>query len=172
VVWSEIVFGSLLVLLLVGLSVYFGRQQVLSLRKLRNSPDVPDEEMRYERRKAYRRLVSCSLTLVLAGLLAGLLAFYELPTQRIAEGREKLGPGSAPAWTEQERGLIRVWSWTWMAFLLVLMAVLALAGLDLLSTRRYALRQYRKLQADRRAMIERQANRMRRDRNGYGGGIG
>ena len=45
--------------------------------------------------------------------------------------------------------------------------LLVLAALDLLAIRRWGLRQFRKLQADRRAMIERQAARLREGRNGH-----
>jgi hypothetical protein len=53
-----------------------------------------------------------------------------------------------------------------VALLVVLLAVVVLAALDLLAIRRWGLRQFRKLQADRRAMIERQASRLRQGRNG------
>jgi ABC-type Fe3+ transport system permease subunit len=162
VVWSEIIVGALLVLLLVGLSLYFGRHQVVALRKLRETPDLPVEEMTYERRKAHRRLVSCALMMILAILLAVLLSFAD-PTQRLADAQEAF----RREYSDEEKLLMRIWAGTLIAALLVLLIVLVLAGIDLLSTRRYGLTQYRKLQADRRAMIERQANRMRRDRNGH-----
>jgi hypothetical protein len=41
-----------------------------------------------------------------------------------------------------------------------------LAALDRYSTRTHALRQLRRLQADRRAMVARQADRMRAERGG------
>ena len=49
----------------------------------------------------------------------------------------------------------------------MLLTVLALAAVDLFSTRSYARQAYRKLQADRRAMIERQVTRLRGERNGH-----
>jgi hypothetical protein len=169
--WSEIVIGWLLILALLALSGYYGRQQVQSLRHYRHDGPgggLPDEEIRYERRKAYRRLVSCILTLVLAVLLATLLTVYEWPAHQLAEQRAGFDRETAPPLAAADTPLLRAWAWTWIAFLVVLMLVVFLAAFDLYSTRRYALRQYRKIQADRRAMIERQANRMRRDRNGHG----
>jgi hypothetical protein len=168
VVWLEIVFGALLVVVLLLLAVYYARHQVLALRRLRHSPELPAEELRYERRKAHRRLISCGLLLVMAAMLASQVALYALPTSELVEQRKSLDPKSLSEYTPEEQALLRAWSWTWIALLLVLMAVLALAAVDLLSTRQFALRQFRKLQEDRRAMIERQAERMRRDRNGIG----
>jgi ABC-type Fe3+ transport system permease subunit len=164
--WYQTIFGGVLVVVLVALSVYFGRLQILELRKLRQNADVlPNEEIRYERRKAYRRLVSSALLMVLAVLLVVLLT-YELPAQEIVEQRKALGDNLQLS--EEQKEFVRTWGWTWMSFLVVLMAVIVLAGIDLMSTRLYAIRQFRKLHADRRAMIERQAQRMRQQRNGHG----
>jgi hypothetical protein len=166
--WSEIAFGSLLIVALLALSGYYGRQQVQTLRHLRGPVNLPAEEVRYERRRAYRRLLSCLLTLVLAVLLAVLLIGYEWPAHLLAEQRAGFDRDNAPPFTDTETPFLRIWAWTWLSFLVVLMLVVFLAAFDLFSTRRYALRQYRKLQADRRAMIERQANRLRRERDGLG----
>jgi hypothetical protein len=169
--WYQTIFGGVLVVVLVGLSAYFGRLQFLELRKLRQNANVlPDEEIRYERRKAYRRLVSSALMMVLAVLLVVLLT-YELPAQQIVneiDEKQKALAVDKVQLTDEQRAFARTWGWTWMSFLVVLMAVIVLAGIDLMSTRLYAIRQFRKLHADRRAMIERQAQRMRQQRNGHG----
>jgi hypothetical protein len=168
VLLAEIVFGSLLVGVLLALAAYYGRRQVQALRALRLDPGLPDEERRYERRKAYRRAASCVLLVVLAALLTGLLAVAAPASRLLAEEREHLGPDVASRYTEEEKAFLRFYGWGWIAFLVVLSVVLVLAAADMLSTRRYALRQFRRLHADRRAMIARQANRLRRERNGHG----
>ena len=160
--WFESVFGALLIV------IYVGWHQVLSLRRLRQTPNLSGEEQHYERRKAQGRLLSSGLLLVLAALLTTLLVFYELPAGEIAAQRAGLDKETAPPPTAEEAAFLRVWGWLWITFLLVLTAVLLLAAIDLLSTRQFGLRQFRKLQADRRAMIERQARRMRQERNGHG----
>jgi hypothetical protein len=163
---SEIVFSVLLVVGLVALAVYFGRRELAALRRLRGET-LPDEEHRYERRKALRRLVSCALMLVLAALLVGLLV-YGTEAQELAQEREGFDAEDAPAFTPQQKLFLRVWGGMWIAFLVLLLVVLALAAVDLWATRVYGLRQYRKLSEDRRAMIQRQANRIRQERNGHG----
>ncbi len=163
--WYQTLFGAVLVVVLVGLAVYYGRLQLLELRRLRLLQDIlPDEEARYERRKSYRRLITSALLLVLGVLLIVLLT-YERPAQQIVEVRKMLADPDTP-FTEEQREFLRPWLWTWLSFLVVLMAVIVLAGLDLMSTRLFAIRQFRKLQADRRAMIERETQRMRQQRNG------
>ena len=70
-----------------------------------------------------------------------------------------------PEYTEAEKQTIRVWGGVWVAILLLLLIVVGLAAADLWSTRGHALRQFRKLQADRRAMIQRQTGRLREERD-------
>jgi hypothetical protein len=164
--WSEIVFGSALAGGILALAVFIGWRQVVLLRKLRGQ-SLPEDEMRWESRKAWRRLVSAGLLLVIAALLGSLVGFYEPEAQRLADERAAVG-SDGPPMTEEQKTFVRLWGGLVIALLLVLLALVALAGVDLWATRLYGLRQFRKLQADRRAMIERQAMRLRQDRNGHG----
>lgn len=165
--WSEIVFGSLLVALLLVLSLAYGRRQWQALHRLRQGSALPEEELAYERRKARRRLASCALLLLLAGLLVTLLAVFGDRAQQMADQSDALGPAAAvEGLSESDKVFLRLWGATLIAFLLALLALLVLAGLDLMETRRYGLRQYRKLQAERRAMIQRQSLRLREQRQG------
>ena len=158
--WSQIVFGSVLVGVLLLLSVYYGRRQFVALRRLRNET-LPGEESRHERAKAVRRLVACGVQLILGLLLAGILLWLEPETQRIIDGFK----GEAdPEYTDAQKQLLRVWGGAWVAVLVLLVIVVGFAAVDLWSTRGHALRQFRKLQADRRAMIARQTGRLREER--------
>ena len=158
--WSQIVFGSVLVAVLLLLSVYYGRRQFVALRRLRNET-LPGEEARHERAKAVRRLVACGVQLILGLLLAGILLWLEPETQRIIDGFK----GEAdPEYTDAQKQLLRVWGGAWVAVLVLLLIVVGFAAVDLWSTRGHALRQFRKLQADRRAMIQRQTGRLREER--------
>jgi hypothetical protein len=167
VAWSEIIFGSLLVVVLLALALAYGRRQWLALRRLRDD-SLPDEELRYERRKAKRRLASCALLLVMGVLLVVHLAVFGDRAQQMADELARQGQAGAGDLTPEDKLFLRLWGGTLIAFLLALLGALALAGLDLMETRRYGLRQYRKLQAERRAMIQRQTTRLRaeRDRGG------
>jgi hypothetical protein len=161
--WLQIISGAALVATLLGVSSYYAWRQLRALRGLRRTPGLPDAEARYVRRQAWRRLVGCVLMLVMAGLLAVTLLYLEGPTQQIADR----GVGLPP--TPEERDFLSLWVGGWIAILLVLMAVVFLAAWDLWATRLYGVREMRKIQADRRAMIERQASRVRRQRNGLHG---
>jgi hypothetical protein len=164
VVWSEVVVALLLAAGLLALAVYFGWRQIVSLRQMPLMP-MSDDERRYERRKAWRRLVSCALMLLMAGLLIG-LQFYAGRAQELADERAQLERDNDPELTPQEKVFVRIYAGSWIAVMLLLLVVLTLAGLDLWATRLYGLRQYRKISEDRRAMIQRQVNRLRQERNG------
>jgi hypothetical protein len=166
VTWPQFVSGWVLVGLLLALAVGIGWRQVRALQALREDPDPSSDDARYERGKARRRLVNSALTLLLAGLLAGAMVFLEVPADRLAGARDAAEPGEGL--TPEEKQFALRYAWYWILLLLVLFAVLAVAAVDLFATRRYALRQYRKLQADRRQMIERQTARLRQERNGQG----
>jgi ABC-type Fe3+ transport system permease subunit len=168
--WTEIVFGTLLVVLLLGLAGYYGWRQISSLRALRASSESPAEEQRYLRRRAWRRLVGCGFMVIVAVLLGGLLLFLEAPGQQLADLSEPwTSRGENPDLTPEQRQFRTLYTCWIIGLLLAVLAMLVMAAWDMLATRRFGLTQFRRIQADRRAMIERQAARMRQQRNGHQG---
>lgn len=166
--WLQILTGLFLVLVLLALAIGFAWRQLAILRELRQDPYLPEEEGRYERGLAYRRLVSCALLLLLALLLLGALAFLEDPAQRLAdETKARRDQGLERELSPDEKLFLRVYSWYWIVFLLILLAVVVLAAFDLWAVRRYGRQQHRRIQDDRRAMIEDELGRMRQQRNGH-----
>jgi hypothetical protein len=164
---NQIIFGAVLVATLVFLGVFYAWRQVLALRRLRTDADPTSDEAFYQRRRARRRLINSGLMLVLAGLLGGILLSVENKAEVLARERVSYEEGQAPDFTPEERSFVYLYSGLWITFLVVLLAVVIVAAVDAWSTRSFALRAFRKLQADRNAMIERQVLRMRQDRNGH-----
>jgi hypothetical protein len=157
----------LLVLLTVCLAALFARQQVQTLRALPAKTGLPEVDRRYFRRQAYRRLAGCGLLFAVAammsvwyvnGLDAGLDALGAARDAQIAAGERRFTP-------EQEAARRFYVSYV-SAMLLLLLALVILAGLELNAIRRYALRHSRKIRDDRRAMLEQELAAMRRERNG------
>lgn len=163
---AEIIFGAFLIGALLFLAVFYAWRQLCLLRRLRGAQDLPGEEQRYYRRQAIRRLVSSGLLLLLAGLLAFILVYVEPRAQQLVNQIDAAPPGEPHQPTPHDRSLAHVYGGYLIAFLLVLLAVVLLAGYDLWTTRRYGLRQYRKIQEDRRLMIQRQLTRLREEGNG------
>lgn len=159
--WTQIVFGAVLVAFIGGAAGVFGWLQVRALRRLKGST-LPEEEQRFERTQARRRLWGCGLLALIASLLALQLLLWETPAQAMAD--QEFAKKDAPGFTEEQKAFLRLWGGAWVALGAALVALLFLAALDRYSTRTHALKQLKRLQADRRAMVARQAARMRESR--------
>jgi hypothetical protein len=160
----------LLVLLTLGVAVYFGRQQVRTLRTLKNRAELPSEDHTYFRRQAWRRLAGCILLVAVAGMLSvWYLSGLDVNADRLgdvlqaqrAAGEFQLRPDQVQA---------RQFFVTYVsAMLLLLLALIVVAGFDLIAIRRYAARHSRRIRDDRRAMLERELANLRRERGGFRG---
>jgi ABC-type uncharacterized transport system fused permease/ATPase subunit len=163
---DQLGFTLVLVAVLLGLAVYFGRQQLRTLRGLKSPDSLPAEDRRYLRSQAYRRLFCSALMVAIAGLLIGWL-FLEAEhreLQKALRAAQEVDPGAVP--TQEQRDFAHLF-WLYLsAALLVLLILLVLATMDFWATARYGLSQRRKLQADHRAILEEQLARRRQERNG------
>jgi hypothetical protein len=161
--WPQTIFGAVLVALLLGVAGWYGWRQV---RTLRRGGDLQGDEQRFQRGLAHRRLAGSLLMLVLAGILTGVLVYLEGPTQRLADERDALNRiGDTTPMTPEQKALARAYGLWWIAFLLILLALVGLALIDVVVIRRFARQQRDKLRRDRRAMIERQVARLRQERD-------
>ena len=166
--WTQVLFGSVLVVLLLALAGYYAWRQVQALHGMKDAEESLAGERSYLRRRAWRRLFGCALMVVLAVLLGGMMLFLEDRAKELADlGAAARERGEEPQFTEEQRRFRVVYAVWNIGLLLALLATLSTAAVDLLATRRFSLGQLRRIQADRRAMIERQVARMRQERNGY-----
>lgn len=157
---EQLIFGSLLVLILLGSAGIFAWRQGVALRALhQRKAEISEQEAQFQRRQITRRLICSGLMGLLAILLGAAMIFLEGPTQRIVDtGITNAG----------ERELFKAYGYYWIAFLLILFGLLVMAGADFWANRQHGLKQYRKLQADRKAMIKEQIAEMRQKRNKEG----
>lgn len=166
--WPQIIFGAVLVLVLLFTSILYIVRQIMALRRLRAVEEMALEERTYLHSRARRRMVTSILLLLLGVMLAGGMVYLEEPAQRLADNQAaKEQSGDTTPLDPEQKLFARLYGAFWILFLLVLMAVIFLAALDYWATRRYGLHQHRKIIADRRAMIEREVSRLRRERNGH-----
>jgi hypothetical protein len=166
---GQIVFGTILVLALVGLAGFYAQRQLLTLRRLREHGESPSEEDIYLRRQARRRLVNSVLMLLLAVLLVAVMVWGEGRAQALVDKRGAMPPEDRPPLTLDEKSFAYLYYAWLVTVMVILFVVVAIAAVDAWATRQYAARQYRKLMEDRREMIERQAARLRQERNGEEG---
>jgi hypothetical protein len=157
----ELVAGTFLIVVLIGVVGYFSRQELRNLRRVRTDPAASPEEQQRARNRTWRRLALGALLLVLAVQLLGEFQLEIMRRQLMPEGEEPLETLSA-----EQRSFARMYTYYWIVFLLLLMAVLFIAGYDLWSLRRWSLAEHRRLNSDRREMIKEEVALYRRQRNG------
>jgi len=166
---TETIFATLIFLVLFCLALYFGRQQMQTLRWLRTQPDLPPEDEQYARRQLKLRLIGCGLLVVLGSQVAGAYLFgleeriHQLG-QKIQQQKEQ---GQPVDLDPDERALRTVYGIYWIAALVVLLTIVFLAAYDIWAIRRYGQRHLRRIHEERRAMLKDEVARMRTDRNGH-----
>jgi hypothetical protein len=165
---AQHVFAALIIAFLFGLSAFYTWRQVQTLRVLRLQENLPREDYRYVHNQAWRRLFCCGLTLLLAVLLLGTFVLgLETKAETLKEQRvERQARGEEM--NDEEKQFFNLYTYYWITILLVLLILLCTAAFDLYAIRQFGLRHHRQIQADRRAMLERQVARLRTERNGHG----
>jgi hypothetical protein len=164
---SHALIGLVAVLVLVA-GVYT-RKQIRTLYRTTPEYEMLPDERRFMRSQAWRRLANSGLMLVLAGLMAsGSALGLEERADELGERRvkQRQADGVAGKMNDEDRQFSRLYGGYWITCLLLLGSILGLAGIDLMATRRYALKKLRQIQTDRRAMLQRQLERYRQERGG------
>lgn len=163
----QILFTVALIVVLLSLAGYYTWRQWQALLRLRTE-EIAADERRYLRHQVWRRLAGSGLMVVFASLLAGSF-FIEGRAQALAD-RVEAARASGEEFVPEpgDREFRRFWAIYWIVLLLGVLLILGLAAYDFLATRRFGLRHYRQLQADRRAMLQRELATLRRERNGHG----
>jgi len=166
--WPQVVFGSALCLGLLAVAGAFLWFQARVLHRLADEVTLTPNEVAFQRRAAYRRIAAGLLMFVLAVLLAGAMVFLEGPAQALADWFDAFpDPEKRPPLTDEQRDFARRYGTYWLVILGLLFALLVIGAWDYLATRRFMRREQRRIREDRKAMIAREADRMRRERDGY-----
>jgi hypothetical protein len=157
---------AVLVVGVAGAAVVFAFRQIQTLRGVRQQPEMGADEVRYLTRRSYARLVGSALLLVLAVLLAGLHFFHILDRldALVAAGPQAKAEGKQL--TPEEHDFVN-FAYTYVGVIaLVVLLLLVGSFFDTLATRRYGMRQRKRIRDDRRAMLEEQLARLREEREG------
>jgi hypothetical protein len=142
---------------MIAAAVYFIRGQRISLRKLRADLKVPSAQRRYIIKQSVRRQFGSCLLILLAGMMMGSLFIdYELLRTPLEE--------VPPADQEAAKQAFRFISIFWMTFLMILMAVMALAILDLWATMRHGVHERKQLLQENQEMLEAELEELRHRR--------
>lgn len=165
----QVFFTVLLVAVLLGLAGYYAWRQRQTLRRLRENDDLPADERRWLHNQARRRLVGSVLMVIFAGLLVGSF-LIEGRAQELANRTDAARERNEEiVLDDDDRRFRNIWAIYWIVLLVGVLAMLGLAAYDFWATRNYGLKNYLRIQTDRRAMIAREIAMRRRDRNGHAG---
>lgn len=163
------IIAYLLAAVVIVVAVGFGSQQRDTLRRLRSQADLPPEERRYVRTQAWLRITCCALMLVLAGLVAGAYASgMEARANDLGKAMQaQRDRGEEVVISPEDKMFRKLYGGYWSGTMLVLLAVVLLAGIDIGLIRRFQRRSLAKINADRREMLEEQVAILRSRRNGH-----
>ena len=151
---TEFIFAIVLIVVLLTLGFGYGWNQVKLARSLRRQTGMDPAERSYLTRRAQRRIVCSILMIIFAGFLIGWFFLKaELDSVLPLEADQTL-----------EHPLVKTVTYYWIAALLVIFGLLALAAIDLVATARHGFRSVRRLATQRQAEIEEDLARLRRQR--------
>jgi phosphatidylglycerophosphate synthase len=152
-----VVLGLLFALLIVLLGVGAGLRQFGTLARVRTQPYMPDEDRRYFRSQARRRLIASSLLVVIGSMIA----FYYLSgmdarMDSIPE-RNKVGGPPVPddPQAEADRDFTKRVGFYWISVILMLGVVVSVAVVDFWATRKYWMARYKEIKADHETKLQR-----------------
>jgi len=160
----------LIVSVLIIISLVYLWRQVQTLRWLRTQSQLPPEDRRYYLYRSIRRIGGCLLLLALAAMLIGLhsLNILDRLDQLVAQGEQAREAGIQL--NEEQKEFVR-FCYNYVATMaLIIFVLLGVALVDTMATRRYGMRQRKKLREDRQAMLARQLPLLRQEREDRGNG--
>jgi ABC-type Fe3+ transport system permease subunit len=162
---SEQLLAVVIVTVLFALAGYFGWQQVRAVQRLRKTENLHPEDRRYHRSHAGRVFICCILMIMVAGMVGGwyVLGLEENLGELRHQAVDQPTNPDHPLGPAQQRSLT-FFTVYWILAIILLVAMVYVAFTDLWAIRRFGLRHMRQIQADRRAMLERQIALLRAER--------
>jgi uncharacterized membrane protein len=162
---SETVFGVSLIIILLVFAAYTGWRQWHSLLEVNADTSLPPDDLKHFRRQAARRLINACLMVAMAAVLGGALSLGGRATELGDRQQAALAQGEELKLSPDDVQFKNLYATVWIGVLLLLLGLIIGAGVDYLATRRYGRRHYQIIQDERRAMIQDELKRYRRERS-------
>jgi hypothetical protein len=133
-------------------------RQRRALRELAGEPFLADEDLRYRRGQARRRMATSGLLVLIGGLIAGYYfsgmdARMDAIPERPKPGAPQEGEPDPQA--ESDKQFTKLVALYWSVILGVLFVAVCLAVYDFWATRRYWMARYKELKADHETKLQR-----------------
>lgn len=151
------IVGLILATGLFLLGIGAGYRQVAALKRVRAEPFMASDDRRYVRQQASRRLVISGLLVIIGGLIfvyyfSGMDARMDAIPDRNRDGGPP--PADDPQ-SQDDKRFTRFVAYYWIAIILILGVVVAIAVLDVWATRKYWMVRYREIKAEHEAKLQR-----------------
>jgi len=145
-----VVVGYLFAAFLILLGLGAGSRQLVTLARVRAQPYIADEDRRYYRGQARRRMLASGLLIVIGAMIAyWYLSGMDARMDEIG-AKQQEGP---PA--EEDKEFTRLGGMYWIAVILLLGVAVTVAVIDFIATRKYWMARYREIKADHEAKLQR-----------------
>lgn len=143
------VVGLLFAVFLGLLGVGAGLRQFVTLARIRTQPFMANEDHRYFRAQARRRLLASGLLIVIGAMIANwYLSGMDARMDQIGDRR-----ADAPA--EADKEFTRLVGLYWISVILLVGVVICVAVIDFIATRKYWMARYKEIKTDHETKLQR-----------------
>jgi len=152
-----VVAGLILATFLLVLGIGAGYRQASALKRVRDERFMAEEDRKYIRRQAKRRLVISALLLVEGGMMSTYyLSGMDARMDAIPERNKAVGQAPADDPQDQDdKKFTRLAALYWIAIVLILAVFVGVALVDVWATRKYWMVRYREIKAEHEAKLQR-----------------
>jgi hypothetical protein len=134
-------------------------RQRRALRAMADEPFLADEDRRYRRGQAVRRMMTSGLLVVVGGLIGGYYLSGMDARMDAIPARNKVGAppqeGEPDPQAEADKQFTKMVGFYWIGVMGLVFAAVCLAVLDFWFTRKYWMARYKELKADHEAKLQR-----------------
>lgn len=151
------VVGLLFAVLLVVLGLGAGLRQFTTLARVRTQHYMAEEDRRYFRSQARRRIAASGLLLAIGGMIAAYyLSGMDARMDAIPERNKANAPAPADDLQAQaDKDFTRRVGIYWIAVILLVGVVVGFAVVDIWATRKYWMARYREIKAEHETKLQR-----------------
>jgi uncharacterized membrane protein YdbT with pleckstrin-like domain len=145
-----VIVGYLFAAFLILLGLGAGSRQLVTLARVRAQPYIADEDRRYYRGQARRRMLASGLLIVIGAMIAYYyLSGMDARMDEIGAKQQQVPPA------EEDKEFTRQVGMYWIGVILLLGVVVTVAVIDFIATRKYWMARYREIKADHEAKLQR-----------------
>ncbi|MGL6076782.1 MAG: hypothetical protein ACRC8S_21730 [Fimbriiglobus sp.] len=151
-----LLFGGCLIVL----GLITGAVQWTTLRELRERKHVPSDELRYLKKRAYRRLATAGVLILLGcqvslSYVTGQEARADALAHATQDPNQQFDENGVPIMSADQKLFFRFWWSYWILAIVLIFLLVGFAAADAIATRRYWIGLYREMRQQHQAILQR-----------------